>query len=146
VTDPLQFRFEVACTPGHAFATWTERISLWWPAAHTISGAPTAVIIEGRVGGRIYERTQPGEEHDWGVVTVWQPPDLLAYQWHLGVDPESATDVTVKFIPLDGSRTAVEIEQSGWDRLASGDELRGRNRVGWESLLPHFRSAVEKGA
>jgi hypothetical protein len=52
--------------------TWTERIGTWWPADHTISGAPVAVVLEGRIGGRIYERTAQGGEHDCGVVTVWR--------------------------------------------------------------------------
>jgi hypothetical protein len=27
-----------------------------------------------------------------------------------------------------------------------GEERRARNRMGWETLLPHFRAAIEKGA
>ncbi|HUJ65609.1 MAG TPA: hypothetical protein VLX59_08745 [Acidimicrobiales bacterium] len=47
------------------------------------------------------------------MITAWQPPDLLAYHWHLGVGPELATEVAVTFSPLDEGRTRVEIEQSG---------------------------------
>jgi hypothetical protein len=49
-----------------SIVTWTERIGTWWPADHTISGSPVAVVLEGKVGGRIYERAKHGEEHDWG--------------------------------------------------------------------------------
>lgn len=147
MTDSLRISFEVACAADHAFATWTERIGTWWPADHTVSGAPIAVVLEGWVDGRIYERTPQGDEHDWGVITAWQPPDLLAYHWHLGVGPELATEVAVMFSPLDEERTRVEIEQSGWERLGpAASELRSRNRAGWESLVSHVRAAVEKGA
>lgn len=34
------------------------------------------------MGGRIYERTADGVEHEWGEVTVWQPrPDGTVEAW-----------------------------------------------------------------
>ena len=147
MTEPLRLTFEVACAADHAFAVWTERIGTWWPAGHTVSGAPEAVVLQGWVGGRVYERTTQGVEHDWGVLTKWEPPVFLAFRWHLGVEPESATDVHVSFSPLDGGGTLIEIEQSGWDRVgAAASQLRGRNEVGWNSLVPHVRAAMENGA
>jgi uncharacterized protein YndB with AHSA1/START domain len=147
MTDTLRISFEVACRPDHAFAVWTERIGMWWPPDHTVTGAPTAVVLEGRVGGRIYERTGNGEEHDWGEITTWHPPDLLAYRWHLGVGRESATQVAIRFSPLGESGTRVDVEQSDWEHLgAAAEEIRNRNESGWQSLVPHFRAATERGA
>jgi hypothetical protein len=37
--EPIRLAFEVACGVEHAFATWTERTSTWWPASHTVSAA-----------------------------------------------------------------------------------------------------------
>jgi uncharacterized protein YndB with AHSA1/START domain len=146
MTDPLRISFEVGCGVDHAFATWTERIGAWWPADHTLSGGPVLIVLEGRVGGRIYERTAQGKEHNWGVVTVWQPPAALAYRWHLGVDPDSATMVAVTFSALDHDRTMVQIEQTGWERLGeAASEQRRRNRSGWEALKPPFCAAAEAG-
>jgi Activator of Hsp90 ATPase homolog 1-like protein len=147
MSDPIRIVVEVACSIDHAFATWTERLATWWPADHTVSGAPAAVVLEGWVGGRIYERARQGEEHDWGVVTAWRPPEQIAYRWHLGVGPDLATDVTVRFSPVNDRTTTIEIEQSGWDRLGvSALELRRRNQMGWESLVQHARSAMERRA
>ena len=43
--------------------------------------------------------------------------------------------------------TRIEIEHSGWERLGdTADTWRDRNRAGWDSLLPHFAEAVERGA
>jgi hypothetical protein len=147
MTEPLRVSFEVRTGADHAFATWTERMSLWWPPDHTMTGSPAGVVLEGRVGGRIYERGAQGEEHEWGVVTEWRPPDALAFRWHLGVGPERATDVAITFRPVDADTTRVEIEQSGWERLgADAPALRERNLVGWGGLEPHFRAAVEAEA
>jgi uncharacterized protein YndB with AHSA1/START domain len=144
MTDALKFSFEVDCGVDHAFSTWTERISTWWPADHTLSGGPAVIVFEGCVGGRIYERSAQGDEHEWGVVTVWQPPRLLAYRWYLGLSQESATDVAITFSALEVERTRVHVEQSGWERLgAAAPEQWNRNQAGWKALALRFSAMIE---
>ena len=140
MTEVLRLSFEVACPVDHAFTVWTTGIGRWWPRDHTVTGRPDlAVVLQGGVGGRIYERTPEGVEHDWGEVTVWQPPSRLAYRWHLGRDSSAATDVEIRFLARGDRTTCVEIEHSGWERLGdAADTWRDRNALGWQSLLPHF--------
>ncbi len=142
--EPIRLAFEVACPPDHAFEVWTGRIGTWWPADHTVSGEPgLAVVLEPRRGGRIYERTAAGVEHDWGQVTVWEPPGRFAYLWHIGRDRADATEVEIRFVGRGGDATLVEIEHRGWEAL--GDEAtswRERNGGGWASLLPHYVAAA----
>ncbi len=143
---PLHITFDVDCPPRHAFAVWTSRIGTWWPPDHTVSGGPDAIVLESRRGGQIYE-TSAGERHTWGEVTVWEPPRRLAYRWHLGRDRADATEVEIRFVDDGEDRTRIEIEHSGWERLGdTADTWRDRNRAGWDSLLPHFAEAVERGA
>jgi uncharacterized protein YndB with AHSA1/START domain len=148
VTEPLRLTFEVSCSPAIAFSTWTARASTWWPVAHSVSGEQDLdVVFEERLGGRIFERTPAGAEHEWGQVTVWEPPDLLGYTWHLRFAPEEATDVEIRFVDTGDNRTRVEIEHGGWERLAErADERREGNRLGWRSVVPHFADAIERGA
>jgi len=144
--EPLRLAFDVACTPEHAFMTWTQRISTWWPSDHTASGAADLVVVlEGRVGGRVFERTATGVEHDWGEVLAWDPPHRLVYSWHLRRDRADATEVEIRFRASEG-RTRVEIEHRGWERLGSeGRSWRDRNLGGWSTLLPHFVHAAGGG-
>ena len=124
----------MACPPEKAFRTWTERIATWWPADHTVTGeGDLLVVLEPRVGGRLFERTRGGDEHDWGRVTVWEPPRRLGYTWHLRADRSDATDVEIRFVPAGGG-TRVEIEHRGWERLGAepGRDWRDRNFGGWE--------------
>jgi len=59
--EPLRLSLPVACAPAHAFRAWTERIDSWWPRSHSESGDPSlTVVIEARLGGRIFERTSAG--------------------------------------------------------------------------------------
>ena len=143
--EPIRLTFELACPANHAFQVWTERIDRWWPADHTASGeADTTVVLERRPGGRIFERTAAGVEHDWGEVTIWEPPRRLGYLWHLRRDRADATEVEIRFIDRGDETTGVEIEHRGWEALgAEGETWRDRNRGGWATLLPHVVAAAE---
>ena len=145
MTEQLSLRLEIACSAEHAFAVWTSRIDSWWPADHTVTGQTDAeVVLEPRLGGRIYERTTNGTEYDWGEVTLWEPPHRLGYLWHLRRDRADATDVEIRFVAAGRQRTVVEIEHRGWERLgADADVWRDRNRTGWSTLVPHFSTAAE---
>ena len=104
------------------------------------------MVLQAGVGGRIYERTADGAEHDWGEVTVWQPPARLAYRWYLGRDRAGATEVEIRFVAQGATATRVEIEHRGWERLGpDAEQWRDRNQGGWASLLPHFITAINEG-
>ena len=142
--EPIRLAFEVDCPVDHAFEVWTADISRWWPRDHTVSAADDlTVVLEGRSGGRIFEREATGVEHDWGEVTVWEPPTRLAYTWHLKRDRSDSTDVEIRFTPQGETLTKVDIEHRGWDRLgARGAPWRDGNLGGWATLLPHFVAAA----
>jgi uncharacterized protein YndB with AHSA1/START domain len=143
VPDPLKMSFEVGCSAEHAFDVWTTGLNRWWPADHTATGQADVIVLQAEVGGRIYERTVDGAEHDWGEVTVWKPPTQLSYLWHLRRDRADATEVEIRFLARGPSTTLIEIEHRGWERLGSaGEEWREQNQAGWRTLLPHFVAAV----
>jgi uncharacterized protein YndB with AHSA1/START domain len=146
VSTPLRMSFEVACSVEHAFDVWTSGIGTWWPRDHTTTGNAELVVLQSGVGGRIYERGPDGEEHDWGEVTVWEPPSQVTYSWHLGRDRADAGEVDIRFWPGGGGTTRVEIEHRGWERTGdTGDAWRERNLAGWRTVTPHFVAAIAKG-
>jgi uncharacterized protein YndB with AHSA1/START domain len=111
-----------------------------------VTGRAGLVVLQEGVGGRIYERTTDGVEHEWGEVTAWEPPARLVYRWYLGTDPAQATEVEIRFLAQGAAATRIEIEHHGWERLgASAGQWRDRNRAGWQTLLPHFAAAIAKG-
>jgi len=138
--EPIRLSFEVDCPVDHAFEVWTARSAQWWPKDHTVSAEDDLrVVLEGHPGGRIFERRASGIEHDWGQVTVWEPPERLGYTWHLNRNASDATDVEITFRPVGERATRVEIEHRGWERLGTeGEPWRDRNRGGWATLLPHY--------
>lgn len=133
----------VACPPAHAFDVWTRRIDLWWPRGHSVSGDPgISVEIEPGIGGRILERTPGGDEHVWGEIRAWEPPDRLAFLWHIYGERPEATDVEVTFVPGGDGDTRVTVTHTGWERLsARRPDLRDRNEAAWGRVLPHYAAA-----
>ncbi len=139
-SDPeaLVFRqLVVARDLATVFRLWTEQIDTWWPAGHSRSGDPaTQVFLEGRAGGRFYERSSSGQEYEWGQVVIWEPPHRLAYTWYLGSDATRPSRVEVRFTALGPERTRVEVRHRGpeyvgelwWDR-------RDRFAAAWDAVL-----------
>ena len=141
---PLVVEFDVAVSPDHAFETWVERPRLWWPKGHTVSGDPAAIVVEPHPGGRIFERSPDGTEHDWGEVVEVDPPHRLRFLWHLMFSRDEATDVDITF---DGNehRTTVRLVQTGWDRLEDdGAARRERTVAGWGAVTTPYRDFIER--
>jgi uncharacterized protein YndB with AHSA1/START domain len=145
--EPIRLSFEVGCPADRAFEIWTADIDRWWPADHTVTGSDDLlVVLEPRRGGRIFERTPAGVEHDWGQVTVWEPPDRLAYSWHLRADRADATEVEIRFADAGEGRTRIDIEHRGWEALgARGEAARNGNHAGWATLLPSYIARAATG-
>ena len=134
----------VAVPPERAFETFTAGIATWWPLpTHSVGGEDSATVaIERREGGRVYETTRDGTEHEWGVVTAWNPPRRFACTWHPGYSPDEAQDLDVLFV-ADGSGTRVELTHAGWERR--GDKagpVADAYDSGWELVLGRFEAAV----
>ena len=121
MTEPLKLSFEVHCSPQTAFRTWTSRASMWWPFNHSVSGeSGIRVIFEEHVGGRIFERTPSGVEHEWGRMKIWEPPLRLAYTWHLRSSPHEATAPT----PTGRERLTQDGQPPGVGQAAGGRDAR----------------------
>jgi hypothetical protein len=143
--EPLSISFEVECSADHAFDTWTQRIDTWWPPEHKATEERhTTVVLERQLGGRLFERTPAGEEHEWGRVTTWEPRRRFGYLWHIRRDASDATDVEIRFSEVDEGRARVDILHSGWERLGDGGpDWRERNQGGWSGVIPYFVAAAE---
>jgi uncharacterized protein YndB with AHSA1/START domain len=136
-----------------AFKVFTDGFDSWWPRSHKLVAVDmAAAIIEGRAGGRCYQRGVDGSECDWGKVTVWEPPRRLVVAWQLDAqwqfDPDlsHASEVEVTFTPEDGGRTRVVLEHRHFDRHgAQGAQIQAGvgSEGGWGGLLGLFKTQAE---
>jgi len=129
-----------------AFEVFTAEIGTWWPLrTHAVDTERSeTVVMEGRVGGRLYERTPSGEEHVWGTLVAWEPPNRIVYSWHPGRGGETAQEVEITFGP-EGEGTRVDIRHYGWERL--GDRLEetiASYNEGWDKVIALYAQAAER--
>jgi uncharacterized protein YndB with AHSA1/START domain len=133
-----------------AFAVFTDGFDRWWPRSHKIGpeGLEQAVL-EGREGGRWYERDTDGSECEWGKVLVWEPPSRLVLAWQItgewAYDADFLTEVEVTFVADGPDRTVVEVQHRGLEAYGDDeDEMRRQfnSTGGWSSLLEAFAGAA----
>jgi uncharacterized protein YndB with AHSA1/START domain len=147
---PVNLSIHVDCPLDHAFRIFTDAIGTWWPlqthsaAADTFKGTVRAetVVLEGRLGGRLYERHEDGREVQWGEILIWQPPQRVAFSWHPYLHSGPPTEVDVRFTS-EGTGTRVDLEHRGWERL--GEEAVEKRRgyeAGWPGVLTRFAEHI----
>lgn len=141
---PIEIEFDADCSAAHAFETWTAKTSMWWPNSHTVGQDQVRdIVFEPFVGGRIFERDEDGSEHDWGEITVWDPPHRVDYRWHIFFEPADATTISVTFTESDPG-VVVRLVQTGFDRLAAeiGQSRRDRTEGAWQAITGLYREAL----
>jgi uncharacterized protein YndB with AHSA1/START domain len=140
----------VSAPQERAFEVFTREFNRWWPRSHKIGPAALAeAVIEGREGGRWYERDVDGSECEWGSVLVWEPPSRLVLAWQISgewaYDADLYTEVEVSFVAEGPDRTRVELEHRGLD--AYGEKMDDMRRSfdspgGWPGILKDFAAAA----
>ncbi len=135
----------VPLAPADAFRLFTELMVTWWPlATHSVyETEATGVVVEPRVGGRIYETTDDGRTSAWGVVSAWVPGERFATSWHPGNDPALATQVDVAFSPTPDGGTRLDLVHTGWEaRGADAARIAAGYDTGWTFVLGRFVEAA----
>lgn len=126
---PIRKRIDVDRDVATAYAFFIDHFSDWWPQArHSVSAMKddrnaVAVRMDARVGGRIYEVDDHGDEILWGHVQTLEPGKRIVMSWHPGSGAEGATEVEFRFVSIGPDSTRVELEHRNWDRL--GDDAVG---------------------
>ncbi len=102
----------VEASQATAFETFTRHLTSWWPRSHTIFEDKVAeIVFDERVGGRVYERSEEGEEAEWADVLAWEPHERFLVRWR--VNPERGpTELEIRFTP-EGAETRVDLEHRG---------------------------------
>jgi uncharacterized protein YndB with AHSA1/START domain len=133
---------QVNRSPEISFRVFCEQMSEWWPGG--FGGKDAKLFLEGRVGGRFYERRPDGTEYQIGQVTAYQPPSVVAFTWR-AASWDVETRVEVRFTP-DGAGTRVELEHSGFEQDAKTRDTHKSYDGGWESILRHYQTGAEASA
>jgi uncharacterized protein YndB with AHSA1/START domain len=152
-TDAVTHSVLVPLEPDAAFQLFADRFADWWPKdSHHIADEDAAeVFLDARPGGRWYERTESGQECDWGTVLEIDRPHRILLAWHLtpewryDPDPANATQVEVSFIAEEHSTTRVTLEHRGFEvhgeaAAAMRESVGGEG--GWAHLMELYKHAA----
>ena len=147
--DPIIKTIVVPCSQEKAFEVFVNEIGSWWPLdkrsmSKVHSGKPAKSLrIEPKQGGKIVEIGHDDTEHHWGTINSYDPHDSLSMDFHMGLPPDSASLVEVRFTALENERTRVELTQSNWE--AFGDMapmMRDGYGSGWVIIFEQaYKSA-----
>lgn len=135
----------VPLAPAEAFRLFAHEMASWWPLeSHSVYGEEaTGVVIEPRIGGRVYETTDDGRTSEWGIVSAYQPGQRLAMSWHPGREPGMATQVDIHFAATAEGGTAVELVHTGWEvRGADAPKIAAGYNKGWKFVLGQYAAAA----
>jgi len=126
-----------------AFRVFTQDIGKWWPLkdGYSFGGARAdQIYLEGKEGGRFFERFTDGEEFVVGHVKAYTPPSRIVFEWKAPAW-SAPTEVEVRFTP-DGSGTLVELEHRGWERAGeAATKSRDDYDGGWNLVLSRYAAA-----
>jgi uncharacterized protein YndB with AHSA1/START domain len=130
----------VAATPERAFEAFTTEIGQWWRPNElfrfTDASASGRLAFEPGPGGRLMEQQSGGEIFEIGQVTVWEPPDRLAFSWRqASFSPDQRTEVHVRFEHV-GSETRVTVGTLRLGRHSAGARRPPRLRAGRHPAAP----------
>jgi uncharacterized protein YndB with AHSA1/START domain len=139
-----------------AFTVFTENFGDFKPREHTILQSPIArTVFEPRVGGRIVDIAEDGSECRWARVLAYEPYERVVFSWDIGpdwqivADPDTASEVEVRFVAETPQRTRLELEHRNIDRHGPGwqavrDSIASDQ--GWPLYLDRYAALVAEGS
>jgi DNA-binding transcriptional ArsR family regulator len=146
--EPVVKVVTVSGEPGWVFDLFTARMGQWWPLdTHSVGGEDAVdARVDPGVGGRVYEITRDGVEHEWGRVIEWEPAARVAFNWHPGQPAEQATHVEITFRHT-AEGTEVTLVHDGWEaRGADWQSMRDNYDSGWDHVLAQVPGSVPRVA
>ncbi len=150
---PLVRSIDVPCDQEQAFTVFVTEMGTWWPLAkrsmslYGETGKPAKSLrVDPREGGQIVEVGHDDTEYHWGTIRHYEPNDLLRLDFHMGLPPENASLVEIRFTALEPTRTRVELTHSNWEAFGDMAEMmRGGYNSGWDIIFVDAYQAACQG-
>ena len=146
--DPIIRTIEVPCSQEKAFDIFVKEMGTWWPldkrSMSMKNGHPAKSLrVDAKQGGQIVEIGHDDTEHLWGTIKSYDPHNAISMDFHMGMPPENASLVEVRFTVLSDEQTQVELTQSNWEAFGDMAEMmRGGYGSGWVIIFEEaYKSA-----
>jgi uncharacterized protein YndB with AHSA1/START domain len=154
-TAAVRKQIVVPASQQRAFEVFTAGFGDFKPREHNLMTSPiTRTVFEPRVGGHIVDVAEDGTECRWARILAYEPFDRVMFSWDIGpdwrlvTDPDSASEVEVRFVAESPERTRVELEHRHLDRHGPGWEaVRDgiADDAGWPLYLDRYAALFTGG-
>lgn len=132
----------IDAAPATVWSTLTDQIGSWWPPHFFSFEGANRFVVEGRLGGRVYEDAGDGAGATWGTVVVWRPGVTMTWacEMYPGFGGPGRSFVSFE-VAANGTGTVVRLTDAGLapDGPAAKDSLE----AGWAELLGHAKAYAE---
>lgn len=133
-----------------AFRVFTEQFDGIKPREYNLLETDIEeTVFEPWVGGHIYDRGVDGSVCRWARVLTFEPHERfviswdITAQWQIETNPDRASEVEIRFVPVGDAQTRVELEHRHLERHGDGwQDYRAGVAGGWPVFLENFRALV----
>jgi uncharacterized protein YndB with AHSA1/START domain len=125
------------------FEALTRHLAAWWGAPYLVGDAPRDLVVEPRIGGRVYEDWGGGNGALWATVTSFRKPVHIEWTGRIGMGGALVGVVGFTLQPT-GKGTILKLTHHAAGEVTPETE-RGY-AGGWQDLLgTRLRAFTEKG-
>jgi DNA-binding transcriptional ArsR family regulator/uncharacterized protein YndB with AHSA1/START domain len=138
---------KVAAPPKRVWEAITGGIGDWWPAGFYSSERPSRMVLEARLGGRVYEDWGTGDASGllWYTVIGIEPGRELRLSGELSPDWGGPARLSTRWtLTPEGDGTVVRLQEVLSGRIAP--ETQANMTRGWDTILGHLRPFAEAAA
>lgn len=132
----------IEATPAKVWAALTKDVGKWWPKHFYTTENPKTYVVEGKLGGRVFEDWGDGAGAMWGTVVVWNPIQKMVWacEMYPGFGGPGRSFVTFE-LAKQGKATVVRLTDSGLSPEANGH--KSSLESGWAELLGYAKGFAE---
>lgn len=141
----LQVTETIGASRSRVFAALTNSVALWWGKPYLENEKAENIILEPRLGGRLYECwSEMDDDRDGallGTVTAIKRPEMIRFEGPFGMINHVAHGVVTIRLHSDGPHTQIHLEHCAVGLI--DDNVRQHFQQGWHDLLHRLKSLIE---
>jgi len=137
----IEQEVRIEAPPSRVFEALTQDVAAWWGAPYLINQNATDIVLEPRVGGRMYEVWGQNKDKSkaedegalWAVVTAIERNKRLTLSGHMGMSGAVSGFIAYALEPAGKSATTLKLTHRAIGEVS--EETRQNYSGGWSDLL-----------
>ena len=146
----IEQEVRIEAPPNRVFEALTQDVAAWWGAPYLHNQQATDIVLEPRVGGRMFEvwGEGKGKQEDegalWAVVTAIERNKQLTLSGPMGMSGAVSGSIAYVLEPAGKSATTLKLSHRAIGEVT--EEARQNYTFGWTDLLAtRLKQFVESG-